>query len=93
MKRALVVKALTDQIVLVRSDDGELISLLVSCRKLAPGSLLLLDVSSAGCVIHSVDGTSCASACRRPNAALIIEQKDDAPRTAALGGEAKRHAI
>ena len=81
MRRALVVKTLTDQIILVRTDDGELLSLSQSCRKLQPGTLLYLDQSDAvdsGCVVLAVNGENCRRTCGERFPAMIIEHRTDA---------------
>jgi hypothetical protein len=94
MKRALVVKALTDQIILVRVDNSDLLSLSVPCRKINPGTLILLDTDVTGCPVHSVDGKTCRSSCHRQNHVMIIEHKDKNPSAVAMSNQdTDRHAI
>jgi len=77
MKHALVVKSLTERIVLVRMDSGELVTLSVPCRKLEPGILLQFDTDTRGCLIQSVDGKSCKSICRRQDYVIRIEANNE----------------
>lgn len=94
MKRALVVKALTDQIVLVRMDSGELLSLSVPCRIICPGSLLSLDSESGACPVQSVDGNDCKSICHCQNHVMFIEHKDKESSAIVLTNQdSDRHAI
>jgi hypothetical protein len=94
MKRALVVKALTDQIILVRMDSGDLLSLSVACRTIISGTLLLLDFDSSGCPVNSVDGKTCKSICHRQNHVMIIEHKDNDPTAIPLSNrDTDRHVI
>jgi hypothetical protein len=94
MKRALVVKALTDQIILVRMDSGDLVSLSVPCRTIIPGTLLLLDFDSSACPVHNVDGKTCNSICHRQNHVMIIEHKDNDPSAVPLSNrDTDRHVI
>lgn len=87
MKRALVVKALTDQILLVRTDSGDLLSLSVPCTKIPAGSLLQLeldDVSGNGCVIVSIAGKNCRTDCSHSLVGMIIEHRNDSSVEVAL---------
>jgi hypothetical protein len=94
MKRALVVKALTDQIVLVRMDSGGLLSLSVPCRMITSGTVLLLDFDSSACPVHNVDGKTCNSICHRQNHVMIIEHKDNDPSAVPLSNrDTERHVI
>jgi len=79
MKRAIAVTSLTDKIVLARTDDGELLSISVPCRRIPSTTMLMLDLDTDGCPIAGVDGKVCRESCHRTDQALIIRQKDDAP--------------
>ena len=76
MKQALVVKALTDQIILARMDNSDLVSLSVPCGTISPGILLSFDADTTGCPVYSVNGENCKTNCRRQNYVMIIEHKD-----------------
>lgn len=97
MKRALVVKALTDQILLVRTDSGDLLSLSLPCSCIRPGSMLTIDPSRAaetGCVVLSIDGHRCATGCSSPMVGMIIEHKDSKSDHLQLAGTGdKRNVI
>lgn len=75
MKRALAVKSLTGQIILVRLDSGDLLSLSVPCRTITPGTLLSLDDEPGACPVHSVDGKNCKSICHRQDYVMYIEHR------------------
>ena len=97
MKRALVVKALTDQILLVRTDSGDLLSLSVTCSCIRTGSILSIDPSGAsetGCVVLTVDGHRCRTTCSEPVMGMIIQHKDsEADEIELAGNRDKRHVI
>jgi len=95
MKRAVVLKALTDQILLARLDSGEMLSLSVPCRTILPGTMLTIDLVEDRCPIRSIDGKHCRSVCRRDNHAIIIEHKDKDPTEMHLGitKRGDRHAV
>ena len=85
MKRAVVMKALSDQILLARADTGEMLSLSVPCRSILPGTMLNIDLVEDRCPIRSIDGKLCRDVCRRDNHAIIIEHKDKDPTEMHLG--------
>ncbi len=93
MKYALVVKVLTDQIILVRTDGGDLLSLSVSCRKFIAGTLLHIDTDSSlesGCVIVSADGRNCRDCCDENVLAVVIEHKDGIASSLAMNEDGER---
>ncbi len=92
MKRALVVKALTDQILLVRTDTGEILSLSVFCRRIPPGSLLHLDRDSGGCLITSVNGEACSDNCGEKSHAVIIDYNTTG-KASRLSGNKRKHGV
>lgn len=94
MNRALVVKTLTDQIILVRMDSGNLLCLSVPCRTISPGILLSFDSESLGCPVQSVGGRNCKSVCHRQKHVMIIEHKDRESSTLLpTSQDANHHAV
>ena len=76
MKSAVVVKDLSERIILARTDTGELLNISVPCRKINPGSLIVFDSDTDGCLIRSVNGKDCKSICRRQTFAIVLENKE-----------------
>ncbi len=79
MKQALVVNILVDHILLSRTD---------------PGSLLVFNSDSTGCLIESVDGKRCNTICRRQKYSMTIEpNRTGSSRTQLPTAEGGRNAV
>lgn len=92
MTRAIVVKNLSDHLVLIRLNDGCLMTVDIPCHQVTVGTILVVDPDSSTCPIEIREERICSSRCRRKKTAVIVET-DPARPSGLVDAENQRNAV